>query len=216
MQVISEIFSVTVKEVISVSQEISEKSHVVNLHAEEIKNNADEQNEFAEKISGFALTTSNALTENIQACDVSEKSAIKIAGDAENGGQVVEHAIQCIRNINSNVKLIQDIANKTDLIAINAGIEASRAGEHGREFVVVANEIRALAETFRAVAGDMSELIKQGLDTIEQAGQILQCLIPEIKKTSSLVGEVAGVTNKQKINMESINPTTECNYQTKY
>ncbi|WP_391558406.1 methyl-accepting chemotaxis protein [Robertmurraya sp.] len=89
------------------------------------------------------------------------------------------------KKINSLVKVIQDIASQTNLLALNAAIEAARAGEHGRGFAVVADEVRKLAEQVTLSVGDITNIVngiqvesndvvnslKDGYDQVERGTQ---------------------------------------------
>ena len=100
---------------------------------------------------------------------------------------------------------MQEIARQTDLLALNAAVEAARAGEHGRGFAVVASEVRKLAERSQAAASEISTLSLDTVKTAQDAGQMLQKLVPDIRRTADLVGEISAACREQDVGVAQIN-----------
>ncbi|WFS61065.1 bacteriohemerythrin [Pseudodesulfovibrio thermohalotolerans] len=130
--------------------------------------------------------------------------AVKAAEDARKSGESVGTALEAITTIAGKITIIEEIARQTNLLALNAAIEAARAGEHGKGFAVVASEVRKLAERSGQAAKEISELSANTLGISNEAGELLQLLVPDIEKTASMIEEINASSAEQQRDAEMV------------
>ncbi|RDJ00124.1 HAMP domain-containing protein [Dyella solisilvae] len=153
--------------------------------------------------------------------DGAAQAARDALGHAEQGRHVAGEALgamhaiqQASRDINEIVDLVDSIAFQTNLLSLNAAIEAAQAGEHGRGFAVVANEVRQLARRCVEAGRDIRRLISASGEAVEQArgkvalsGESLDGIVQSVARVSRLVAQISDAGQAQVNGIRQINRT---------
>lgn len=180
-------------------------SQELSSSTEEMSQGATEQAASAEQASSSMEQMSSNIKQNADNAQQTEKISMQAADDAEKGGQAVEETVTAMKQIAEKISIIEEIARQTNMLALNAAIEAARAGEHGKGFAVVADAVRKLAERSQTAAGEISNLSTTSVEIAENAGTMLNRIVPDIRKTAELVQEINAASTEQNTGADQIN-----------
>ncbi len=205
MKAMAEKLKEVVVDVQSAADNVSSGSQQMSSNSEEMSQGATEQAANAEEASSSMEQMTANIRQNSDNAQQTDKIAVKAAKDAQEGGKAVTQAVGAMKEIAGKISIIEEIARQTNLLALNAAIEAARAGEHGKGFAVVASEVRKLAERSQTAAAEISDLSSSSVEVAEKAGEMLNKMVPDIKKTAELVQEINAASNEQNSGAEQIN-----------
>lgn len=194
-----------ISQVRSSADTLSSASAQMSGTAQGLSQASTEQAGSVEQTSSAMEQMSASITQNNQNSTVTEAIARDSASDAVIGGEAVRNTVKAMRQIAQKISIIDDIAYQTNLLALNAAIEAGRAGEHGQGFAVVAAEVRKLAARSQTAAKDIGDVAASSVALAEQAGQLLDQMLPAIQRTSELVQEISAASTEQSQGAGQIN-----------
>ncbi len=189
----------------------------------ESSKNAGEASDLARGASDTANNGNNVVAQTIQ-------GLAKITDSAQNTSQIIGELASASDKIGEIIGVIDDIADQTNLLALNAAIEAARAGEQGRGFAVVADEVRKLAERTGKATGEITDMIKgiqrdsngaveamnsagelvtEGQDFANQAGDSLNEILGMSQKVMDMIQMIATASEEQSTAAEQISRNIE-------
>lgn len=209
---VSSILKDTSNEVSSAADQIAQSSQAMASGASEQASNIEEISSTLEQMS--SITKQNADNAN-QANTMSSTTLV----DTEQSQKAMAKMLDAIGKIKESsdetvkiIKTINEIAFQTNILAINAAIEAAKAGENGKGFAVVAIEVRNLAQRSAEAVKTTSTLLEgsksnaeNGVFVANEVNEILNNVIISIKKVSDLISEVSTASSEQAKGIEQVN-----------
>ncbi len=217
--------SATIEQMTRSVESVARNAETLSVAAAQASLTVSEMTEAVEevaKITEEADRISQSASEDARAGDAAVAKTVegmKLIGDTmENTARVITELGKRSQQIGKVLEVIEEIADQTNLLALNAAIEAARAGEAGRGFAVVADEVRKLAERSVEATKEIGEVVRQvqeetsgavataktsaaqtkaGIGLADQAGLALRRILESVSRSSQLMAEIAVSTAKQ-------------------
>lgn len=201
---VNKMSSATESTVYSTSQQLRE-IELVATAVEELSASANEIARHAGDTAERTRATSILAEEGNTIVNLSLDNVNRLTVQIEATAQKIQILKNNSVNIGSVMEVIRTIAEQTNLLALNAAIEAARAGEQGRGFAVVADEVRSLAQKTRSSTEEIESIIVQLQRAADEAHQAMNTSTASARETIDTASKVGGALDKIRANIGTIN-----------
>ena len=212
-------FSQMIKEILMSSEEIANAANELYQGSEDLAKRTEYQasslEETASSMEEMASTIKSSAQNSVDGNKVmiDSKNAVAEGGSViADTAKMIEEVYESSAKIRDITKVIENIAFQTNILALNASVEAARAGDQGRGFAVVASEVRNLAQNSQASAKDITVLIEDIYEKINKSAEmarhsqeIFTDIEMKIEETSKIMNDISQTAIEQEAGVDQVN-----------
>ena len=203
MSKLKENLSGTLSQINQSADQVSAGSDQVSSGAQALSQGATEQASSVEELAATINEISNNIEQNAKNAELASTNSEHVKEQAEESGKRMQEMLSAMEDISNTsgeigkiIKTIEDIAFQTNMLSLNAAVEAARAGAAGKVFAVVADEVRNLAAKSADASKNTSALIEGALQAVERGTKIANETASALNDVVSGVGDVAATIDQ--------------------
>ena len=203
MSKLKENLSGTLSQINQSADQVSAGSDQVSSGAQALSQGATEQASSVEELAATINEISNNIEQNAKNAELASTNSEHVKEQAEESGKRMQEMLSAMEDISNTsgeigkiIKTIEDIAFQTNMLSLNAAVEAARAGAAGKGFAVVADEVRNLAAKSADASKNTSALIEGALQAVERGTKIANETASALNDVVSGVGDVAATIDQ--------------------
>ena len=203
---------ISADEITNSARELSKDSEDLSRRTDLQASSLEETASSMEEMASTIMSSTNKSVEGNKMM-MNSRESIQNAGSIILGTvQNIEEVYEASTKIKNITKIIEDIAFQTNILALNASVEAARAGDQGRGFAVVASEVRNLAQTTQSSVKDITNLVDNAYEKINKATEsaresqeIFKDIQEKIEETSKLMEDISSTALEQQTGVQQVN-----------
>ena len=192
----------SISEIHEATERMAEGAHEVASASNTLSEGTTQQASAIEQITVSIEKIAEGAKINSKDADRANELAQDTRNKAARGNEQMQHMMGAMQDINESseniskiLKVIDDIASQTNILALNASVEAARAGVHGKGFAVVAEEIRSLASKSAEAARNSAEMVEDSVKKIEVGSELATETAAELEEILNSVENIAGIVD---------------------
>jgi methyl-accepting chemotaxis protein len=194
-----------INQIVEGAGQIANASEQLRITSIQLSQGASEQASASEEVSSTMEQMTSNIHQNKDNAGKTENITEEVTDGVMKGAEAANTSVTSMIEMAQKIVFIKDIAMQTNILSLNAAVEAARSGEHGKGFAVVAAEVRKLAEHTTSASAIIDKLIKESKLTVENTGEIMQTIVPKMTETSRLVQEISAASAEQATGAEQVN-----------
>ena len=209
----------TISEIRMAADQVATGAKNISDASISLSQGATEQAASIEELSTSISEISAQTISNAEAADRASGLSMKAKSAADEGNQSMHQMLDAMEAINESstsiskiIKVIDEIAFQTNILALNEAVEAARAGQHGKGFAVVAEEVRNLAARSAKAAKETTDMIEDSITRVAEGRSIAQktaesllAIVDNVTETANIVDSIDTASNEQRRAIEQVN-----------